>query len=55
MKDSVDDHADTELLFEEHAERISHSYVVDDVKLDFCCDVLEPEILLIAIVQVDEP
>ena len=55
VKVCVDDHADTELLPAEHAERICHSYVVDEVKFDFCCDVAKADILLISIVQVDEP
>ena len=40
VKVCVDDHADTELLSLEQAERTCHSYVVEGVKLDFCLDVV---------------
>ena len=40
VKVCVDDQADTELLSVEHAERTCHSYVVDEVKLDFSLDVV---------------
>ena len=55
VKSCVDDHEDTEVVPGEHAERICHSYVVDEDKLDFCCDVAKADILLIAIVQVEDP
>ena len=37
----IEDHADTELLSLEHAERTCHSYVVEELNPVFCCDVLE--------------
>ena len=49
----IEDHADTELLSLEHAERTCHSYVVEELNPVFCCDVLE--IFNIKVVQVDDP
>ena len=49
----IEDHADTELLSLEHAERTCHSYVVEELNPVFWRDVSTK--LSINVVQVDDP